>query len=371
MKPTIRLGRIAGVEIGANWSWLLVVALIVWSLAGGVFPATNPGLGDATYVAMALAATVLFFASLLAHELGHALQARREGMAIAGITLWVFGGVAQFSGRFPSAGAELRIAGAGPLVSLALGVLFVLLALVAPLGAEIDAVVFWLGQINLTLLAFNLLPALPLDGGRILRALLWRRRGDFRAATRTAAALGRAFGQVLIGGGLALVIFVGAFGGVWLAFIGWFLLGAAEAEARAAELGPDTVAGRLTVADVLVRDPVSVPPELTLDRFVDEVFLGHRHTAYPVVEDGRPVGLITFRDALAVPRDAWSRTRVADAMAATDRVPVFGPEARLVDVLPLLAEDRRHRGLVHEDGRFAGLVSITDVARVLEAERGA
>ena len=367
MTQSFRLGRLAGIDIGANWSWLLVVALILWSLASGVFPSSNPGLGDGTYLAMAAVAAALFFASLLAHEMGHALQARREGMEIDGITLWVFGGVARFHGRFPSGGAELRIAAAGPLVSLVLGVVFTGLALVLALGPEVDGVLFWVGQINFTLLVFNLLPALPLDGGRILRAILWQRRGDFGSATRTAARLGRFFGQVLIAVGLALLIFQGVFSGAWLAFIGWFLLGAAEAEARAAAL--DEPAGRLRVRELMVRDPVSVPPELPLDRFMDDVFLPLRHTSYPVLDRGRAVGLLSFRQVLDVPRDSWPQLRVADRMLPADRVPVLDAGATAAEALQVLAAGEPHRALVRDDGRVVGLVSITDVARVLEAER--
>jgi len=162
--PSIKLGRIAGIQIGVNWSWAVVFALIVWSLAVGVFPSQNPGLSHGTYIAMALVAAFVFFASLLLHELGHARQARREGMEIEGITLWLFGGVAQFKGSFPGAGAEFRVAIAGPLVSFVLGIAFVLLAVFAGLPSAEDGVVAWLGYINLSLLVFNLLPALPLDG---------------------------------------------------------------------------------------------------------------------------------------------------------------------------------------------------------------
>ena len=182
------LGRVAGVEIGVNWSWIVVVGLVGWSLGAVVFPDEVPGLSDGTYLAMALIATVLFFASLLLHELGHAVVARREGMEIEGITLWLFGGVARFKGMFPSGGAELRIALAGPAVSLFLGLLFLGAAAVLPMPDAVDGVVAWLGRINLILLAFNMLPALPLDGGRVLRALLWLRSGDFMRATSTAGA---------------------------------------------------------------------------------------------------------------------------------------------------------------------------------------
>ncbi len=232
MKPDLELGRIAGIRIGVNWSWLVVFALISWTLASAVFPSQNPGLSDSAYVAMAIVAASLFFASLLLHELGHALQARREGVEIEGITLWLFGGVARFKGMFPTAGAEFRIAIAGPLVSLGLGVLFVALAALVPFPAGIDGVLAWLGYINLVLLVFNLLPALPLDGGRVLRSALWYFKHDFAWATRIAADVGRGFGYLLIGSGLFLFIFQGSFSGAWFALIGWFLLQAAGGEAR-------------------------------------------------------------------------------------------------------------------------------------------
>ena len=364
MHATIRLGRVAGVEIGANWTWLIVVGLIGWSLADAVFPEANPGLGHGTYIAMAIVAVPVFFACLLLHELGHAIQAQREGMAIEGITLWLFGGVAQFRGQFPSAGAEFRIAIAGPLVSLTLGVLLLGFGLAVPLPGAVDGVAQWLGYINLMLLAFNMLPALPLDGGRVLRSALWARKGDFVAATRTAAQLGRFFGQLLIFGGVALAILVGDIGGLWLALIGWFLLGAAEAEAQAA-VRHEALEG-LTVGDVMVRNPVTVPADLPLDRFIDDVFLAHRHTAYPVVEAGRPVGLLSFRAVARLPREGWGRLRARDRMVALDRAAVVAPEDQLEDALSPLLSSPVRRALVLQDGRLVGLLSATDLLRILE-----
>src|SRR5918996_3003158 len=187
MGSSLVLGRIAGIRIGIHWSWVFVFTLFVWTLASGVFPSTNPDLSDEAHLAMAVVAAVLFFVSVLLHELGHALQARRERIEIEGITLWLFGGVATLRGGFQSAGAEFRIAVAGPLVSLALGILFVALALVG-LPEAADAVVAWLGYVNLSLLVFNLVPAVPLDGGRILHAAIWYFRGDFGTATRIGSA---------------------------------------------------------------------------------------------------------------------------------------------------------------------------------------
>jgi Zn-dependent protease/predicted transcriptional regulator len=369
IRSSLRFGRVAGIEIGASWSWLIIVAIVFFTLATSVFPETNAGLSDAGYAAMAAAAVLLFFASLTAHELGHAIQARRDGMEIDGITLWVFGGVARFRGEFPSAGAELRIALAGPVVSLVLGVVFLGAALLVDLPSGVDGVVFWLGQINLTLLVFNLLPALPLDGGRVLRALLWIRRGNFAAATRTAAAMGRGFGQGLFVMGLVLVLVTGAFAGLWLALIGLFLIGAAEAEGQMAETR-DALAD-LRVRDVMVAEPVSVPPDMALDRFMDEVFMAHRHTAYPVVgADGSPLGMVSFRQVVALPREDWPRRTVRDVMVPIERAIVVRSDADLRGTYPRLATDGLRRALVQDHGRPLGLLSLTDVMRVLEAAGG-
>ena len=197
MNGNLTLGRLGGVQVRIHWSLVVVFALIVWSLAATVFPSQNPELSDGVHLAMAVAAALLFFASVLLHELGHAWQARRDGLEIDGITLWLFGGVAQFKGSFPNAGAEFRIAIAGPLVTVVLSGGFMLFAL-AGLPSAVDGVAAWLGYINLTLLVFNLIPALPLDGGRVLRAALWRARGDLGWATRVAADIGMGFGYLFV-----------------------------------------------------------------------------------------------------------------------------------------------------------------------------
>jgi Zn-dependent protease/CBS domain-containing protein len=363
VETSIRLGSIRGIEIGVNWSWFVVFALIVWTLATGIFPDQNPGQSDAAYAGMAVVAAAAFFASLLAHELGHAFQARREGLAIDGITLWLFGGVARFKGEFPSAGAEFRIAVAGPLVSLAIGVGCMLVAL-APLPTVVDGVVSWLGYINLVLLVFNLLPALPLDGGRVLRAALWKGRNDFAWATRTAAGIGRGFGYLMIAGGVFLFIFEGAFSGAWLAFLGWFLLAAAGAEQRS--LAARQALAGLRVRDVMVADPVSVAPDLTLGRFMDEVVWARRYTTYPVVENGRAVGLLPFRRVAEVPRSQWDDRTVRERMLPLEDVPALAADEPLYDALGTLSATPVGRGLVLDGTRLLGLVSITDLARALE-----
>jgi Zn-dependent protease len=367
MGSSLRLGRIAGIEFGVNWSWLVVFALIVWTLASAVFPSTNPGLSKGTHIAMAIVAAFLFFLSLLLHEFGHALQARREGIEIDGITLWLFGGVARFKGTFRTAGAEFRVAIAGPLVSLVLGVLFVLIALISGIPSEADGVAAWLGYINLTLLVFNLIPAPPLDGGRVLHAALWRLRGDYVWATRVAANVGRGFGYLLIAVGIAMFIFESSFSGAWLAFLGWFLLSAATAESRYL-LTRQALSG-LHVRDVMTPNPVVVSPDTTLGEFMDNIMVSERHTTYPVVDDGKPVGLLPFRCVANVPRTEWDARRVRDCLISLDQVPVLREGEDAVDAVAELSQSAGGHGLVLSNGALTGIVSTSDLTRALEARR--
>lgn len=368
MRDSFTIGRIAGISVGVNWSWLIVFALIAWTLAVSIFPSTNPGLGDGAYVAMAIIAALLFFTSLLLHEYGHALQARRDGMEIEGITLWLFGGVAKFRGMFPSAGAEFRIAIAGPLVSLVLGLLFLGVPMLLGLPATVDGVLFWLGSINIALLVFNLLPALPLDGGRILRSILWYTRGEFASATRLAAGIGRGFGYLFVAAGVALLVFASPVTGIWLAFIGWFLLQAAGAEDRF--VAAREALGGLRVRDVMARDPVTAPAEITLGQFMDGVAWSRPYTTYPVTENGEVVGLLQFRRVAEVPRAEWDRRTVRDCMIPRDEVPVVEQDDELVLAAGEVAEHEVNRALVLDAGRLVGLLSVTDVARALQM-RGA
>jgi len=366
MDGNFTIGRFGGVEVRLNWSLIAVFALIVWSLTDGVFPSQNPGLSDGTYLAMGIVAALLFLASILLHELGHSWVARREGIEVDSITLWLFGGVSQFKGRFPSSGAEFRVAVSGPLVSIALGGLFVLIA-VAHVPSSVDGVAAWLGYINLILAVFNLLPALPLDGGRVLHSALWRAKGDFAWATRVASEIGVAFGYLFIALGLAMFIFQGSFSGAWLAFIGWFLLQGARAEAR--YFATEQALDGLRVRDLMVRDPVTVEADATLGRFMDDVAWSHRFTTYPVLDGGSPVGLLAFASVAAVPRPEWDTRRVRDTMVPIDEVPLLTEDERAVDALAELSAPRANRALVVDNGHLAGLLSVTDLARALEVGR--
>jgi Zn-dependent protease/predicted transcriptional regulator len=366
MSGNFRIGRFGGIEVRVNWSLLAVFALIVWSLADGVFPSTNPRLSHGDYLGMAIVAAVLFFGSILLHELGHSWVAQREGIEVDSITLWLFGGVSNFKGRFTSPGAEFRIALSGPLVSIVLGAIFVLIALVH-LPSAVDGVAAWLGYINLILAVFNLIPALPLDGGRVLHSGLWRAKGDFAWATRVASEIGQGFGYLFIALGLAMFIFQGSFSGAWLAFIGWFLLQAARSEAR--YVATEQALQGLRVRDLMVRHPVTVDADSTIGQFMDDVAWSQRFTTYPVLERSRPIGLLAFASVAAVPRSDWDTRRVRDTMIPLDRVAQLTEDEQAVDALADLSTPTANRGLVIDDGHLVGLLSITDLARALEVGR--
>jgi Zn-dependent protease/CBS domain-containing protein len=367
MRSNWSLGRIAGIEIGVNWTWLLIFALLVWNFDSAVFPSEYPGLSRNTYLGMAVAATLLFLLSLLLHELGHALVARREGMEIDGITLWLFGGVARFRGMFRSAGAEFRITIAGPAVSAALGGAFVAVALLDGLPRAVEGVVRWLGYINISLLVFNLLPAFPMDGGRVLRSLLWRVKGDFVWATWVSAVVARLIGYTMIAGGLALYFWNGSWQDLWLSAIGWFLLQAGGAEVRITA-AQESLQG-LRVGDLMVPNPVTVPSDLTLGQFMAGVVWGH-YASYPVLDGRAAVGLLPFQRAADVPRREWDYRLVRDVMLSDDEVPHFSEDEDAREALIQLSQSSVERGLVMSDGQLVGLLSISDLLAAMQTRSG-
>ncbi|HWD71188.1 MAG TPA: site-2 protease family protein [Actinomycetota bacterium] len=363
--------RVRGIPIGVSWSWLLVAGFLTWWLATQLFPQQYPGLATGTYLAMAAASALMFFVSIVLHELGHAFRALREGVKIEGITLWLLGGVARFLGMFPSAGAELRIAVAGPLVSVALAVAFWLLgALGHPLGMAVPlrGVLEYLAAINVLVVVFNLVPALPLDGGRILRSLLWRRRGDFASATRTAAVLGQGFGILLGASGIYAISQRQMATGVWLALIGAFIVNAARAEASYGVV--DGTLGRARVDSVMTPNPLVVSPGTTIDDLlVRAAALASPLPAYPVADQGELVGLISLRRVGSIPPEDRASRTVAEAMTPRERVTVLSPDTPMRQALGAIqASDEP--AVVTEGGRIAGLVSVLDVARALKAHLG-
>ena len=375
---SIQLARVFGIRIGVDWSWFIVLFLIIWNLSGYYDDVTR-----SNAFALAVISALLFFLSILLHELGHAWVAIRNGIAIEGIDLWMFGGVAKLSKDSDSPGVEFRIAAAGPLVTLVIALVCFALGSAISSGTDAldslqfnrnvtgatTAVLGYLVSINLLLLVFNLIPAFPLDGGRIARAIAWRLTGDRNRATRFAARLGRGGGYLMIGAGVALYAFTGDFvGGIWLAFIGWFLAGAA----RSAEAQAD-FAGRIEhirVADVMDAEPVAIPDSASLADAEHDFFLRYGWAWFPVTDSsGKLVGVVSREAVESVPADLRAGQRVAAVMARDDGS--SGLRVLLDEPLEsLLGQEGLTRlgaiMAVDGEGVLRGVVTIDAVRRALQ-----
>jgi Zn-dependent protease/CBS domain-containing protein len=368
MRQTFSLGRIKGIQIGVNWSVLLIVALLAYGLAAGQFPAEAPRRPLAEYVVAAIVTAVAYIGSLLAHELAHSLVARRNGVEVQDITLWLLGGVSRLQGEFPDPGAEIRVAGAGPLASLLLGVAFSLLAWlvhIAGAGGVLVAALAWLGGINILLAVFNVIPAAPLDGGRLLRAVLWRITGDKLKAAIWSARSGQVFGWILAVAGVYLVLVQRDYSWLWFVLLGWFLISAATAESQQAML--QSRLRTVAVRQIMTPNPATVSASVTVTQFLDKYLPWLRHSAFPVVDDdGQAVGLVTLRRINQVPADQRDRTTLRDVACPLSGVARATPEEPVADVLPRLNACSENRVLVFADGNLVGIVSPTDISHALE-----
>jgi Zn-dependent protease/CBS domain-containing protein len=363
-----RIGRLAGIDLAIHPSWLVIAFLITYSLAESQFPRQFPGWPDAQYWLVAGATAVLFFASVLAHELSHALVARRMGLKVEGITLFIFGGATTIDADSRTPREEALIALAGPATSLVLGAAFIAadLAITQP---QLGALIGWLGVVNLVLGAFNLIPGFPMDGGRVLRALLWRFRGDRLAATRNAALVGRTFAYVLIGLGVFLALQPGGlFGGIWLALIGWFLSTAAEA--TVAQAGVEHSLRGVRVRDAMDPGPPAVSPNEPVADLVQERLLRGEDRAFLVRhDDGGLAGLVTLSDVRRLPREQWPEARVTDIMTRHADLATIEPDAQLSDALRLIQErEVAQLPVVENDGRTTvGMVTRRGILRLIDA----
>jgi Zn-dependent protease len=363
---SIHIARIAGIPVGVSPLWLIIVALITWSLGASYYPGEVHGIAPLASYGLGLASALLLFASVLAHEFGHALVARRRGVEVQEIDLWLLGGMARMNGRPKSAGDELRFALAGPAVTAVVAAIFGALAAALPRSAPaaLRALVSYQFEINLLILGFNLVPAFPLDGGRVARALLWRRRGDIVAATNAAARLGRAFGYLLIAFGV-LLAFNGAPSGLWFALIGVFLVVAAGAE-RIQEQVMTAFTG-VSAGELMSRPAISIPGELTLEQ-AEPHFARYRYTAFPVIDDGgQAVGMLSIDQLERTPRSRRATTLVRD-LADRDPALLIEEHEEVAHLLEQSAFARAGRAAVLDDQRRPlGVVSITDIQRAMRA----
>jgi Zn-dependent protease len=365
MTASIRFGRIAGIPVGASWSALLIALLFAWSLGGELLPAQVPGLAPAAYWLAGAAGAGLFLASLLAHEIGHALVARRAGLRVRGITLWLLGGVAQLEDEPASPRDELRVAIVGPAISLALaGAFGVAAAALSVVGAPALLVVVaaWLALGNVALGVFNLLPAAPLDGGRVLRGLLWRRHGNRVRAAVTATRAG-----VWVGTGLVAYGLLGAFTGwgigtLWTALVGWFLVIAARQERELALLGGGLDRGR-RAAQVMTPAPAVAPAWFTVDAFLRTYVEPWQAAALPLRGfDGHPAGVVTAAALYAVPADRRHIVRAGDVAIPMSALVLVGPDEPVADLAARLAGGRTV-AVVVAGGQLLGLITAADLAR--------
>jgi len=364
---SVKLLSINGFGIRVDPSWLVIASLVTWSLSGTYFPQAFPGADTSTYLAMALLGMLGLFASLLLHELAHSIVARSLGVPIKQITLFIFGGMAELEAEPSSASVEFRIAIAGPLMSFGLAFGFWALAaatsLISGAGA-LGAILSYLALVNLVLAVFNLVPAFPLDGGRVLRAYLWHRSGDALAATQTAAKSGAVFGYILMALGVVGLFQGAVVSGLWQVMIGGFVLIAARAS-YTTKLARATFQG-MTVAALMTADPVTTGPEMTLAAFVNQIILQHNVSFVPVLEAEVLLGHIDTAVVTRIDRENWETTRVGDVFVGLEPAAMVAPDLPVTALLDQISKSGRRKFMVVEDHALRGVITLADLARHLD-----
>ena len=352
----ISIGKAFGIPLRLHYSWFIIFVLIVWSLTAGYFSATYPHWSTAASIAAGVVTSLLFFGSVLVHELMHSLVAQAAGIPIHSITLFIFGGVSQMVEEPKQPQVELRMALAGPLASLVLGGIFLAIWYwLIDIPEFIKAMSFWLGWINIFLAGFNLIPGFPLDGGRVLRSLLWWRNRDLRKSTRIASNVGRGIGYLFILLGIAMIFFGAWINGLWLAFIGWFLENAAASSYRQLAL-QDILKGH-KASELMTEDCPIVQPELTIQHLINEQILTSGRRCFPVVQHSRVLGLITIHDIKAVPREQWPTKTVGEAMTPFARLKSVSPDEDLSTIMRILTEKNINQVPVVKDGNIIGMIA--------------
>jgi Zn-dependent protease/CBS domain-containing protein len=361
----VRLFKLLGFEVRIDLSWIVIAVLVTWSLAKGLFPSYYPDLTTEVYWAMGVAGALGLFASIIFHEFCHSLVARKFGMPMKGITLFIFGGVAEMGDEPPTARAEFLMALAGPASSILLSVVF--FGLYRGLGADwnepIRGVLGYLSMINALLAAFNLLPAFPLDGGRILRSILWGVKQDLQLATRISAGIGSAFAVILIFLGIISVLQGNVIAGLWWFLIGLFLRGAAQMSYQ--QLLVRRALEGEHISRFMTRNPVTVPPAITVAELVENYVLHHHFKMFPVVEDGRIVGCVTTRDIKEIPKEKWGEESVGEIAERCPPEIFIAPETDAVEALAIMNRTGLSRLLVAEGGNLVGLLTLKDLLAFL------
>ncbi|MCF8143609.1 MAG: site-2 protease family protein [Deltaproteobacteria bacterium] len=363
----LNLFKLFGFQVKIDFSWVFIAVLIAWSLSTGLFPFQYQGLSTRTYWIMGIIGSLGLFLSIIIHEFSHSLVARRYGMQMKGITLFIFGGMAEMSDEPPSPKAEFMMAVVGPVTSILLaGVFYVIYIAGATEGQPnpVNGVVQYLAFINALLAAFNVVPAFPLDGGRMLRSVLWGVKGDLRWATRVSARIGSGFGILLIGLGI-FNVFAGNFiGGMWWFLIGMFLYSAAKMSYQ--QLLTRRALEGESVRRFMKSDPITVSPGMTIKQLVEDYVYAFHHKLYPVVDgSGRLDGCITTQQIKEVPREEWDQKRIGDLKNPCSRENTISPDMDAVEALSLMNRTGASRLMVTENGRLVGVVTLKDMLKFL------
>ena len=388
MRDGIRIGRIFGISIYLDWSWVFIFLLITWSLAAGLFPEWHPDWSWQLNWAIALGAALLFFASILLHELSHSLVAKMRGLPVRRITLFLFGGVANIEREPSTPGTEFFMAVVGPITSVLLGVIFLLLggaisgatseAMAAPIEtlsrlSPLSTLLLWLGPVNIMVGLFNLVPGFPLDGGRILRSILWAVTKDLRQATRWASSVGHLIAWLFIIAGLAMTFGAkvpffgtGVVNGLWLVFIGWFLNNAASQSYR--QIVIHDLLEDVPVALLMRHNVPAVPPDLSVSNLVYNFMMNTGENAFPVVVGDQIVGLVSFEDVRQLPRDAWDQTTVNEIMTRADQLATVTPQEDAGEALEQLERRNVRQVPVVQNGHLIGLLRRRDIIRWLQTQ---
>jgi Zn-dependent protease/predicted transcriptional regulator len=363
----LKLFKLLGFQVSVDLSWILIAILIAWSLSTGLFPFHYKNLSTRTYWLMGIVGAMGLFLSIIVHEFSHSLVARKYGMPMKGITLFIFGGVAEMGDEPPSPKAEFFMAVAGPLSSIAIGLMFYAIYWFGKPGAfsePVSGVVGYLAWINGILAAFNLIPAFPLDGGRVLRSIIWGIKGNLRKATRISSTIGTVFGIFLIVFGVFNILLGNFVGGMWWFLIGMFVQGAAKMSYQ------QMVTRKALEGESLKRfmntEPVTVPPTLSVDRLVENYIYEHHYKMLPVVENGnRLVGCVTTKQVKEIPRDEWDQKKVADiAQKCTDENTIR-PDADAVKAIQMMHKTGNSRMMVVDQDRLVGVIALKDMLEFL------
>ena len=369
MPGSFRLGTFAGIDIYINYSWLIILVFLIWSLATNWFAVLYPGWSPALYWITSTIAALLLFVSVLLHELAHSVVARARGLSVKNITLFIFGGVSNIEQEPKSPGVEFQVAIVGPLVSILLGGLaFLLLLPLRGSNTPVAATLGYLAYTNVLLGIFNLVPGFPLDGGRVLRSIVWRISGSLRTATRAATLTGQVIAYLFILVGIWLFFGGNVFNGIWIGFIGWFLLSSAQSANSQVML--QSMFQGVKVAEVMIPDPVTVPANISLQKLVDDYFLPRGLRSALVVQGDQLAGLITLGDIRHTPREQWTQTPVGSIMIPLERLHAVSPQQNLNDVLPLMVGGDVNQLPVTQDGQVVGVVTREAIMRYLEVRRG-